>query len=228
MRRWRGCARTARTSLSRTSRSLSFEGTGGWEPGPNGGFIGYFHDLFDAFEAALADRTEDGHLISESQPRLGSDDDRSERSRRADQMRTLLERAYCEGVLVIGSRWKRNHDVAGPRASRCARNSYEGLPERKRCKDGIRHRGSEAAQGRLRSRSSTSVGAVDLYDERLPTVRAWAHPRIAAYGTGVTIPEPKAGEYSPIPPAARRWPQRRSAASQPTSGVPIPASTPRR
>src|SRR4051812_44242909 len=36
---------------------------GDWRPGPDGGFLGYFHDLFDAFEAALADKPENGHLI---------------------------------------------------------------------------------------------------------------------------------------------------------------------
>ena len=194
VRRRRGRARPARTSFARTSRSPSFKVPESWQPGPNGGFIGYFHDLFDAFQAALADRPNDGHLIINLS--LGWDPVRPPRRTvpRGQQMRTLLELAYCQGVLVIGAAGNGNTTSQAP-VLPAALETEGNMPDKQRCQTEF-----GVANPKPPSKGYAplihSVGSVDLYDERLPTVRAWAHPRIAAYGMAVTVPGPN-GEYFP-------------------------------
>ena len=169
------------------------EGTGGWQPGPNGGFIGYFHDVFDAFKAALADRPTDGHLIINLS--LGWDPVTTAlNGTEKDQMRTLLELAYCQGVLVIAAAGNGNTTSQAP-VLPAALETEGKMPDKQRCQTEF-----GVAKPKLPASGYAplihSVGSVDLYDERLPTVRAWAHPRIAAYGMAVTVPGPN-GEYFP-------------------------------
>jgi hypothetical protein len=165
---------------------------GKWEPGPNGGFIGYFHDLFDAFEQALDERPKDRRLIVNLSlgwdPVMTVPDGPEER-----RMRELLERAYCEGVLVIGAAGNGTMTSQAPVFPAALESAGPG-PDAKRCRDvlGIRDPRPPASGY---SPLIHSVGSVDLFDERLPTMRAWAHPRLAAYGMAATVPGPGSGEY---------------------------------
>ena len=107
-------------------------------------------------------------------------------------MRTLLELAYCQGVLVIGAAGNGNTTSQAP-VLPAALETEGSMPDKRRCQTEF-----GVANPKLPAKGYAplihSVGSVDLYDERLPTVRAWAHPRIAAYGMAVTVPGPN-GEY---------------------------------
>ena len=169
---------------------------GGWQTGPDGGYLGYFHDLFDAFEAALADRPDDGHLIINLS--LGWDPTTTDpNGPEVRHMQTLLERAYCDGVLVIAAAG--NGPATAPGAVYpAALESTTKLPDEDWCKRlGIANPKLPASAARSYGPLIHAVGSVDLYDERLPTMRPWAHPRIATYGMAVTVPGPKAGEFFP-------------------------------
>jgi hypothetical protein len=161
---------------------------GSWQPGPDGGFVGYFHDLSDAFQQALADRPDAGHLIVNLS--LGWDPTTTEpNGTEVRKMKELLEWAYCEGVLVIGAAGNGTTTAQAP-VLPAGLESTRDLPDTARCQQlGITNPKLPARGARYRALIH-SVGSVDLYDERLPTVRAWAHPRIAAYGESVTIPGP--------------------------------------
>ena len=138
-------------------------------------------------------------------------------------MRTLLERAYCEGVLVIGAAGNGTTTSAQAPVLPAALES-DGGPDaglrRQRCQDGIRRRGSEAACERLRA-------AHPLRRQRRPLRRAIAdRARVGAPANrrlrdGRDGARAEAASTSRLA-AARRCQQRRSAASQPTSGDAIP------
>ena len=170
---------------------------GQWETGPNGGYIGYFHDLFDAFDEALADRR-GRHLIVNLS--LGWDPATTDpHGPEVRQMRDLLERAYCEGVLVIGAAGNGTTASQAPVLpaafeSDDGSGATPGLPDARRCNADLGIADAKPPAGGYRPLIH-AVGSVDLYDERLPTVRAWAHPRIATYGIAVTVPEPPNATY---------------------------------
>ena len=141
------------------------QGPGGWQPGPNGGFIGYFHDLFDAFQAALADRPTDGHLIMNLS--LGWDPvTTAPNGPEEHEMRTLLELAYCQGVLVIGAAGNGNTTSQAPvlPAALESRRKHAGQAK---VPDGIRRREPETPFKRLRA-------AHPLRRQRRPLRRAVA------------------------------------------------------
>lgn len=164
---------------------------GEWEPGSNGGFMGYFHDLFDAFEQALDERPRDRNLIVNLS--LGWDPTTtSPRGPEVRHMRSLLERAHCEGVLVVAAAG----NGTGAEKAPVFPAALEAVgPNARRCKELLvpNPKPPKGAYAPL----VHAVGSVDLYDERLPTVRAWAHPRLATYGTAVTVPGPVKGEFLP-------------------------------
>jgi hypothetical protein len=172
---------------------------GNWVAGPDGGFIGYFHDLFDAFDEALRERPRDGHLIMNLS--LGWDPATTDpNGPEARNMRTLLEEAYCLGVLVVGAAGNGTTAAQAP-VLPAALESAGGpddkrkLPDVKWCQEEFGIADPKPPKRGYRPLIH-AVGAVDLYDERLPTMRAWADPRVSAYGMAASIEGPKAGEFS--------------------------------
>lgn len=183
-----------------------------WTRGDDGGHVGYFHHLYDAFVAAL--EVKDRHLIINLS--LGWDpssrlpDDWQRR-----QMWALLLRASCEGALVIGASGNGNAVTRGPLAP--ALFEREAAPDAARCRElgfdtkdptATAQGGAGASAAKVNGTKAAAaayrplihaVGGVDFFDERLATLRRDSHPRLAAFAmeaavsarpspTGYTIP----------------------------------------
>jgi hypothetical protein len=177
------------------------EQNGQWVPGPRGGFIGYYHDLHDAFLDALDERPRDGHLIINMS--LGWDQATADAdSPEGRNMRRLLEKANCLGALVIAAAGNGTTTTQAPLLpaaleSAGGRDDKRRLPDAGSCKDEFGIANAKLPKGVYRPLIH-AVGAVDLYDERLPTVRAWAHPRLAPYGIAVTTPDGSPEKFVPL------------------------------
>jgi hypothetical protein len=165
-----------------------------WKIDPNGGSIGYFHDLFRAFRTALDERAPGQNLIINLS--LGWDPIKSDRNaREARIMHRLLQRAYCEGVLVVAAAG----NITGSEGALlpAAMEAYPPPRDDAECAAlgfKVPPKAKDAFHSRLRPKGYKpllhSVAAVDIFDQRLPIVRPWGHPRLAAYGMAVTAPAP--------------------------------------
>jgi subtilisin family serine protease len=162
-----------------------------WVLNRDGGNIGYFHDLFRAFRTALDEHLPDRNLIINLS--LGWDPIKSDVNARETRiMHQLLERAYCEGVLVIAAAGNLTgsegpllpalmETTPPPNLDRCAELGVKMPPKAK-----------DTFRSKLRLKPYQpllhAVAAVDINDQRLMIVRPWGHSRLAAYGMAVTAP----------------------------------------
>jgi hypothetical protein len=160
----------------------------------DGGYVGHFHNLFRAFTQALESKPADRKLVVNLS--LGWDPIKTEpvgppeqppTSMELKKMIELLERASCEGVLVIAAAGNLT-GTEGPLLP--AGLETRRAPDAKRCEElGVKPPKPLAA-AKLRDYRPLihAVGAVDLYDQRLVTSRPWGQPRLAAYGLQVAAP----------------------------------------
>jgi len=170
-----------------------------WVRRSDGGHVGYFHDLYDAFVAALQNRPKDRNLIINLS--LGWDPSSSlPDSWQRRQMRALLQRASCEGALVVGASGNGNALTRGPVAPAL----FEGEPalDATQCrklgfavKDGAGTAKAPVASAAVTKPAAAAsyrplihaVGGVDFFDERLATLRTGSHPRLAAFAMAVAV-----------------------------------------
>jgi len=158
-----------------------------WVRGQDGGHVGYFHQLYDAFASALKERSREQHLIINMSigwdPSSAGPDDWQRR-----QMRALLQRASCEGALVITASGNGNALTRGPLLP--AVFEKEGAVDPARC----RELGLSAGDPAPNRKSAVyrplihAVGGVDFFDERLATIRTGAQTRLSTYGIEVAVP----------------------------------------
>jgi hypothetical protein len=160
-----------------------------WVTGPRGGRFGYFHHLFERFQAALAERAPGQNLIVNLS--LGWDPVKTDPNGREMVLMTeLLQRAYCEGVLVIAAAGNRTGSE-GPILPAAIESA---VPDRTRCQaltdPRLARKIAPAGVGSYRPLIH-AVGAVDIRDERLVSSRPWGNPRLVAYGMALSVPAPK-------------------------------------
>jgi hypothetical protein len=159
--------------------------SGDWvEDFKQGGFVGYFHDLFRAFRKALADWEKDAKDAKDAhkpEPKLiinlslGWDPIKTDPDSLENvYMQMLLERAYCRGVLVIAAA---GNETGSEGAVMPAALESQAPP---RC--------GASAPATIYRPLIHAVGAVDRYGERLALSRPWSEPRLVAYGSQVTVP----------------------------------------
>jgi len=164
------------------------DASGHFVDNPSGGYVGYFHHLFEAFADALDNRSPNRNLIINLS--LGWDPIKTkQKGPEVQQMTTLLERAYCEGALVVASSGNATgtegpllpaaiETDAVPDAARCAKLQLPKPPHSKLPK----------LYQPYYAPLIHAVGGVDLRDERLAISRPWSQPRLSAYGEAVTTP----------------------------------------
>ncbi len=160
-----------------------------WVDNPNGGYMGTFHQLFRAFRRALTTWDHKHKRIINLS--LGWDPIKTAPSDwEVRTMTTLLERAHCEGALVIAAAGNITGS-SGPLYP--AALETETPPDAEKCRKLM---GDLAADLPPRPRPDPrrydplvhAVGGVDIRDERLAISRPWGQPRLSAYGMEVTTP----------------------------------------
>jgi hypothetical protein len=179
------CARRIRPHMALPLVQASLDK---WVYNQNGGYFGNFHDLFRAFVAALEERDPKRNLIINLS--LGWDPIKTDPGKNETKiMHGLLERAYCEGALVVAAAGNLTGTegpllpaamevTPPPTKERCFALGIKGPPKPK-----------DTFHSKLRNKPYQplvhAVAAVDINDQRLMVVRPWGDSRLSAYGMDV-------------------------------------------
>jgi hypothetical protein len=172
-----------------------------------GGRTGTMIHLYDALDAAIEEwrknrKTKpDQRLVINLS--IGWDPIKiDENDPSAVRIRTLLERAWCMGALIVAAAGNFTgssgpiypaafESMQAPSADRC--DVVTELPP------GTTKRPAAAA-GKASARYAPlvhSVGAVDVFDMRMLVNRRWGQPRLSALGAAVTVPGPEGMPHTP-------------------------------